>query len=142
MSDLKITGVLTAIFDTQQVSERFSKREFVLGTGGDYPQSILFQLTGNRIDLIDSYTEGQEIEVSFNLRGREWFNPSKGVNQYFNTLDAWKIQPAGQAQAPRQSTPAPAVRTAPAPPPPPPVPKKMPVPADVMGSNTIDDLPF
>ena len=139
MSDLKITGVITAIADTEQVSERFSKREFVLRIGSDYPQSILFQLTQAKTELIDRFVVGEEIEVSFNLRGREWLNPNKGVNQYFNTLEAWKIQPAGQAQAPRQSTPAPAVRTAPAPPP---VAKGMPVPADVMGNNTIDDLPF
>ena len=139
MSDLKITGALTAIFDTQQVSEKFSKREFVIKTNDKYPETIMFQLANNRVDLIDPYAEGQEIEVSFNLRGREWFNPNKGVNQYFNTLEAWKIQPAGQAT---QSTPAPAVRTAPAPPPPPPVPKKMPVPVDVLGGNTEDDLPF
>jgi len=140
MSDLKITGVITAIFDTQQVSEKFSKREFVIKTNDKYPETIMFQLANNRVDLIDAYAEGQEIEVSFYLKGREWDNPVKGVKQYFNTLDAWKIQPAGQA--PRQSTPAPAVRTAPAPPPPTPVAKKMPVPADMLGNNTIDDLPF
>ncbi len=32
------------------------------------------------------------VEVFFNLRGREWTSPQNEV-KYFNTLDAWKIQP-------------------------------------------------
>jgi hypothetical protein len=37
---------------------------------------------------------GDEVEVSFNLNGREWVNP-KGESKFFNTLDVWKINKLG-----------------------------------------------
>lgn len=87
---MKVTGVLKVKRDTQQVSEKFSKREFVLTTSGEYPQDILFQLTQDKCSLIDGFNVGQSLEVSFNLRGREWTNQQFEV-MYFNTLEAWKI---------------------------------------------------
>ena len=33
------------------------------------------------------------VEVSFNLRGREWTSPTGDV-KYFNTLEAWRIETA------------------------------------------------
>ena len=35
------------------------------------------------------------MEVSFNLRGREWTSP-QGEVKYFNSLDAWRIEKVGQ----------------------------------------------
>ena len=32
----------------------------------------------------------QEVEVSFNLRGRKWTNP-EGETKYFTSLQAWRI---------------------------------------------------
>jgi hypothetical protein len=48
---LEATGRLHTIFDTKQVSERFSKREFIVETTDNpkYPQTVLFQLTGSSI---------------------------------------------------------------------------------------------
>ena len=40
--------------------------------------------------------EGQEVEVSFNLRGREWKSPQGDV-KYFNTLNAFKLDTIGAA---------------------------------------------
>ena len=37
---------------------------------------------------------GDQVEVSFNLNGREWVNP-KGESKFFNTLDVWKISKIG-----------------------------------------------
>lgn len=101
--DLK--GILIHVFDTKQVSDRFSKREFVVEVpDGKYPQTILFQATGDRCALLDSMGEGEEVQVTFNLRGREWTSP-KGETKFFNSLDAWKIESVGAA--PQQSKPAP-----------------------------------
>ena len=88
----EITGTLKAKFDTQVVSDKFKKREFVLTTEGNtpYPQFISMQVTQDRCDLLDKYNEGNELKVSFNLRGREWNGP-QGV-KYFNTIEAWRIE--------------------------------------------------
>ena len=88
----KLTGTVKVINDTVQVTEKFSKREFVVITDGEtYPQEISFQAAQDKCSMLDGIQIGNQIEVSFNLRGREWVNP-QGEAKYFNTLDAWRIE--------------------------------------------------
>jgi len=89
---MEVIGLLKAKFDTVRVSDRFQKREFVLSTDTStpYPQHVSFQVTQDKCALLDSYREGEELKVQFNLRGREWNGP-QGV-KYFNTLEAWRIE--------------------------------------------------
>jgi hypothetical protein len=98
MSAFKMKGVIKVIKPTQQVSEKFSKREFVVTdlSEAQYPQDILFELKQDKTSLLDNFMQGQEIEVSFNLKGREWTSPQGDV-KYFNTLDAFKIDAIGAA---------------------------------------------
>lgn len=91
-----ITGKLKVKNNTQQVTEKFKKREFVItDESSQYPQDIMFQLAQDKCDLLDPFNEGQEIKVNFNLRGREWTSP-QGEVKYFNTLDAWRLENAAQ----------------------------------------------
>lgn len=91
----KISGIIKVKNDTVQVSEKFSKREFVLTDNSSmYPQDILFQLTQDKCSLLDAVNVNDQVEVSFNLRGREWTSPS-GEVKYFNTLDAWRLEKVG-----------------------------------------------
>lgn len=84
-------GKVKVVGSTVAITEKFSKREFVVTDGsGVYPQDIQFQLTQDKCNLIDSLVIGDEVEVNFNLSGREWVNP-KGESKFFNTLDAWKV---------------------------------------------------
>lgn len=89
---MTITGLLKKKMDTQIVSEKFKKREFILTTDhtSPYPQHLSILLTQDKCGLIDHFSEGQEITVSYNLKGREW-NGNNGV-QYFNTIEAWSIK--------------------------------------------------
>lgn len=88
-------GKVKVVGSTVAISEKFSKREFVVVDDTNmYPQDIQFQLTQDKCNLIDSLAIGDEVEVSFNLNGREWVNP-KGESQFFNTLDVWKISKIG-----------------------------------------------
>ncbi len=89
---MDVTGVLKVKFDTQKVSDRFQKREFVLSTdlNTPYPQHVSFQVTQDKCTLLDNYNVGDELKVQFNLRGREWNGP-QGI-KYFNTLEAWRIE--------------------------------------------------
>jgi len=92
---IEITGKLHAIFDTKQVSERFTKREFVLELMDNpkYPQTVLFQLTGDRVSQLEGMNVGDQVTIEFSLRGREWRSP-QGETKYFNSLDVWRIEPA------------------------------------------------
>ena len=88
-------GKVKVVGSTVAISEKFSKREFVVVDDTNmYPQDIMFQLTQDKCNLIDSLAIGDEVEVSFNLNGREWVNP-KGESKFFNTLDVWKISKIG-----------------------------------------------
>jgi hypothetical protein len=92
----KLTGTLKVIKDTVQITEKFSKREFVVSENSSmYPQEIAFQAAQDKCSMLDGFTEGEQVEVSFNLRGREWTSP-QGEVKYFNTLDAWRIEKMGQ----------------------------------------------
>jgi hypothetical protein len=103
-----LSGILKVKNDTQQVSEKFKKREFVVtDASGMYPQDILFQLTQERTDQLDPVQVNDTINVSFNLRGREWTSPA-GEVKYFNTLDVWKIEKMTGGAAPTPSDMAPA----------------------------------
>jgi Domain of unknown function (DUF3127) len=92
---IETTGKLHTIYETKQVSERFSKREFVVEIADNpkYPQTVLFQLTGDRCSQLDGMNVGDQITVEFSLRGREWRSP-QGEVKYFNSLDVWKVFPA------------------------------------------------
>jgi hypothetical protein len=94
---LQVKGKLKLKGKEQVVSDRFRKREFVLTDDStQYPQHISFQLTQDKCSLIDSVNPGDEITVSFNLRGREWKSP-QGEIKYFNSLEAWRIEKGSAA---------------------------------------------
>src|SRR3954468_12803031 len=104
---MEVTGTLKTKFETQKVSERFQKREFVLTTEANtpYPQHVSFQVTQDKCSMLDQFREGDELRVQFNLRGREWNGP-QGV-KYFNTLEAWrieKVQGGGSSAATNQGS--------------------------------------
>ena len=89
---MEIKGTIKKISATVQISERFRKREFVVeyASNPDYPQPLQFEMVQDRCELLDPFQEGQQVEISFDLRGREWTNP-QGQVKYFNTLQAWKL---------------------------------------------------
>ncbi len=93
---MEALGRIHATFDTQQVTERFRKREFVveLADNPRYPQFVMFQLTGDRCEQLEGFSVGDEVRVEFSLRGREWKSP-QGELKYFNSLDVWTLERAG-----------------------------------------------
>lgn len=90
MSELTLKGAVKLISEVKVISDKFSVREFVVTTpDSKYPQDIIFQTVNDKMAILDSIGAGQEVEVSFNLRGRE-FN-----GRYYNTLDAWRVEATG-----------------------------------------------
>jgi hypothetical protein len=92
---MEIKGTIEVIFDEQVISDSFKKREFVLryADNPDYPELIKLEFVQDKTVLLDSYKVGQDVTVAINLRGRKWTDP-QGVDKYFNTLVAWKIDGA------------------------------------------------
>lgn len=87
----KFKGIVYKVGNTEVISEKFSKRELVLTDGADqYPQFISFTFIKDKCDLLNSLAEGQETEVSFSLKGREWTSP-QGEVKYFNTIEGFAV---------------------------------------------------
>jgi hypothetical protein len=88
-----ITGKLVVKKEAEQVTERFKKREFVItDEASQYPQEILFQLTQDKVEMLDEFNEGDVLKVNFNLRGRRWKSPKTGETMFFNSLEAWRLE--------------------------------------------------
>ena len=108
----KLNCVIKDAGVTMNVTEKFSKREFVVTVPDEkYPQVVQFQLVNDRTSLLDGFKNGDNIEVSFSLRGREWTNPTSGEVRVFNTLDAFRVERVGSSPAPAPKA-APATQTA------------------------------
>ena len=92
----EIKGRLAEIFETQQISEKFQKREFILetketsGSGSEFVEHIKFQALQDKCSMLDSLQTDDIVKVSFNLKGRKW--EKEGRVSYFTNLDAWRIE--------------------------------------------------
>lgn len=99
---MEIRGKVHEIGDVQQVTDTFKKRDLIVQYVENNPQFveyIRFEATQDRTAIFDSLAVGDEVEVSFGLRGRPWTN-KEGVTSYFNSLVAWRVnkvvtQPVG-----------------------------------------------
>jgi hypothetical protein len=83
---LEITGKLKAVFKEQIFESGFKKREFVITTNEQFPQDIKLEFIKDKCSLLDKFKQGQDVKVSFNLRGSE-FN-----GKYYVNLNAWRIE--------------------------------------------------
>lgn len=88
---MEVKGKIKFIGSTQQVSEKFSKREIVVSTDEQYPQHISIEFNQDKCAILDKYRVGENVEVGINLRGREWTDP-QGLIKYFNSIQGWNIK--------------------------------------------------
>lgn len=93
---LELVGTLYEIFDEQQITPTFKKREFVLEvvdespTGMTFTNYANFQLVNNSCSLVDHFEKGEKLKVSFNVRGNKW--ERDGVVRYITNLNAWRVE--------------------------------------------------
>lgn len=103
---MEVTGTVKKVFQEQQISPSFKKREVVVTTEEQYPQTVAIEFTQDKTDLLDNVNEGDRVSISINIRGREWTSP-KGEVKYFVSLQGWKIQSQQAAAdgAPQEAAP-------------------------------------
>ena len=100
--NLEITGKLIEKYDTQVVSDRFKKREFVLElveevNGSPYTNYAKMQLVQNKCEILDRFNAGDMLRVNFNIKGNRY--EKDGRTSYFSNLDAWRLEKADAAAA-------------------------------------------
>ena len=99
----ELSGSVKVIGDIQSFNSGFSKRELVITIpDGNYPQDICIEFHKDRADLLNGLAVGDNVMVTFNLRGREY------NGRYYNTLVAWKLETASEATDNTAATSAPA----------------------------------
>jgi hypothetical protein len=91
--NIELKGKIVGINETIVVSESFSKREFKVLTNETYPNTFKIQVTKDKCSLLDKFKVNDEVNVSCNLNGRDWTNPTTQIVSNFVSLDAWKIEP-------------------------------------------------
>ena len=79
-------------------SNGFRKRELVITTEEQYPQHLLIEFVQDKTDLLNNFQVGDQVNISINLRGREWINP-EGQAKYFNSIQGWRIEKVGAPSA-------------------------------------------
>lgn len=102
---MEIKGKIKSIGQTSSYgTSNFKKREIVIETEEQYPQTILVSFQQDKCSVLDNYSKGDKVTIGINLRGREWTNP-QGEVKYFNEIVGWKInKDNSQSETPPQNT--------------------------------------
>lgn len=108
MKNYSITGTLYDIGRVNNISDRFRKREFVIvvedqGRDRSWTHYIKLQLENKDVLMIDQFKIGDEIEVTFDIRGSK--AEKMGETIFFTNLKAWKIELVdGDIEPPSESS--------------------------------------
>ena len=103
----ELSGKIKLIQEPKTFDSGFTKREMVVTVDdGRYPQDIALEFVKDKIALLEPLSPGQEVTVSFDIRGREY------NGRYYNNLQGWKVVPA---DAHAQDAPPPAYMDEPPP---------------------------
>ncbi|MFY7964782.1 MAG: DUF3127 domain-containing protein [Chitinophagaceae bacterium] len=91
----EITGKLVAKYDVVQRTETFKTREFVIEKSEDIGGRIItnyvkFQCVQDKTTMPDRFNIGDEVKVSFNIKGTKW--TKDGKENYITNLDAWRME--------------------------------------------------
>ncbi|MEP0984178.1 DUF3127 domain-containing protein [Ekhidna sp.] len=103
-----VEGKIVEKYDTQTIKDTFKKREFVLeyAENPQYPEFVKFELIQSNCEQLDTLKIGDEVTVNFNLKGRKWTDP-QGQVKYFNSLQAWRVDPKTSSGASQETAPPP-----------------------------------
>lgn len=88
---MELQGTVKKISEVQSFASGFQKREMVILTQEQYPQPINIEFLQDKINLLDNVSEGENVKVGINIRGREWVSP-QGETKYFNSITGWRIE--------------------------------------------------
>jgi hypothetical protein len=92
---LQIKGTVKAILAEEtglsKAGKEWTKGGLVIDTGAQHNPDVAFTCFGDKMALLEKVTEGQEVDVSFNVSSREY------NGKYYHSIDAWKIDVLSEA---------------------------------------------
>lgn len=83
---LQLLGKITHIGDRETKSDTFTIRGLHIKTIEKYPQPVAMQLTQDRCDVLDDFSEGDVVTVHFDIAGHVW------NDRIINNMNVWKIE--------------------------------------------------
>lgn len=89
---MEISGKITKMFDLKTFDSGFQLREFVVTTNEQYPQPLSMRFVNERCNILESFSEGDDVTAYCDIRGREY------NGRYFVNLQAWKMEKLSQEQ--------------------------------------------
>lgn len=109
-----ISGTITEVLGVEQGTSKsgnaWQKQIFAITTGGMYPDTIAFELFGDRVGQFANLLHKDSIvTVEYYPKSQRWPNPKTGEVRYFTSLSVGSMYPAAAAaqQAPPQQQYAP-----------------------------------
>lgn len=97
--DAVIIGRLHRKRDTEQINEKFRRREIILEltqmiNGNSYLNYAKIQLVQNKCEIVERFREGDMLKVYYNVKGNMHINKRTGKEECITNLDAWRIEKA------------------------------------------------
>ena len=82
----KIQQILKPESGVSRAGKEWKKQEFVVETDEQFPRKVCFTLFNDKSSLLGGFSEGDEVDVSFNLESREY------NGRWFHNINAWKLE--------------------------------------------------
>ena len=84
---MELQGQVVVIGQTETFGAKgFKKRQIVIKTDAQYPQTIPVDFTQDKCGILDNYAVGQVVKISINVMGSEW------QGKYYVNLNGGKIE--------------------------------------------------
>ena len=95
---MEIKGAIHLIKETELIGEKgFRKRLLVVRTEAKYKNLIPIEFTQDDVDMLDGYSEGDEVSVAINVGGTMW------NDKYYPSINGWKISKTDDTPAPKSN---------------------------------------
>jgi hypothetical protein len=89
---MELKGTVIVIGNTEEFGAKgFKKRQIVIKTDAQYPQTIPVDFTQDKCRILDNYNIGDIVDISINIQGSEW------QGKYYANIQGWKIN-KGEAE--------------------------------------------
>lgn len=89
---MQVTGKVVRVLEVKvSGANDFKSRSVHVKTDEQYPQVLSIEFNQGNVTLLDGLSEGQNLKIDINLKGREWTN-TEGIVSVFNSLLGWKIE--------------------------------------------------
>jgi len=101
---------------------RWEKQQFVIETQEQYPKKICIVCWGDKISMLDSLNEGDQLNVAVNIESREY------NSRWYTDVRAWRIERVAGEDPAAGELPGDIANELP--------------PPEIEDADTTDDLPF